>query len=120
MIDISVQSRSTVTPVDLLLQDDPDVAMLLDTSETLQTLVVPAVNPFKVRFGVGYRRALGTRLGLADLTTFESDFWDDGDGGEAIVKTSISIVGPWSLELEKVKLLRQVGASLKAFYPHFR
>ena len=106
MIDISIQSRSTTTPIDPSTRDDPDATALLDTSETLETLVVPTVIPMKVTFGVSYRRSLESRLALADLRSFESDYWE---GGEAVVNTKAECVGPWGLEIESVKLIRRVS-----------
>jgi hypothetical protein len=106
MIDISVRSRS------LTSLEQPSEGMsseLDDASETLQTLVVPTVEPIKVTFDVVYRRTLGQRNGLADLTTFEETFWDDGEGGEAVVDTRMECTGPWALEVFYVRLVNQVS-----------
>lgn len=112
VLDISIQSRaisksspeaSPTTPI------SPDTqAYRSDTSETLQTLTVPTIDPIKVSYGVGYRRPLTERPGLANLTTFEDEFWDDGEGGEALVNATMEVVGPWSLEILSAKLIHKV------------
>jgi hypothetical protein len=108
MLDVSIQSRSTAIPEALTSESSE----LQDMSETLQTLIVPTVDPIKVTYGVEYRRALGPRAGLADLRTFEGEFWDDGDGGEAMVNARMECVGPWGLEVESIQLQTQVRAQL--------
>lgn len=100
VLDFSIQSTAT--------GDVHENIELRDMTETLQTLVVPTVNPLAVGFDVVYRRTLGEQLGLADLKTFESDFWDDVDGGEAVVTFRMVCAEPWSLEIESVKLVTQV------------
>ena len=107
-LDISIQSRSTATPLDSS-QDDSET--VLDATETWRTLVVPVVNPIKVVYDVGYRRALGKQLGLADLATYDGEYWDTANGGEAIVCTKLECVGPWNLEIESLKLIRQARRS---------
>jgi len=80
-----------------------------DNSEALQTLTVPTVNPIKLSYDVGYTRVLAERPGLANLAVFEGDFWNNEEGGEALVSTRMEAVGPWSLEVQSVKLIRQVN-----------
>jgi hypothetical protein len=104
MIDISVRSISTSGS--LAASSTPND--LVDATETLQTMVVPTVEPVAVAFDVVYRRALGSRRGLADLGTFEETFWDDGDGGEAIVDMRLECAGPWGLEVTDVRLVKEV------------
>ncbi|KAJ7503038.1 Foie gras liver health family 1-domain-containing protein [Mycena galericulata] len=81
MVDVSIQS----TVLDGHQSDNPE---LLDMTETLQTLVVPTLDAIKL---------LVLRAGIADLRTYDHDFWDDSDGG------------PWGLEVTSVKLLRQLN-----------
>lgn len=110
-MDISIQSRSIPKPTSPDVSPDApsDVpAYPSDTSEALQTLTVPTVNPIKLSYEVGYTRALADRSGLAHLQTFEGDFWDDGKGGEALASVRMEVVGPWSLEVQSVHLIRQV------------
>lgn len=110
MLDISVQSRPTALSAD----DDGDDESssehpeLQDMTETLRTLVVLTVDPLKVTQNVVYQRVLGDWSGLADLKTFENDFWDDRQGGEAVVNVRMECVGPWGLEVESVNLERAV------------
>ena len=113
MIDISIQSRATTAaPSNDIAHsphDGPSSAARLDVSETLQILIVPTVEPIKVAYETVYRRALGPRLGLADLRTFESEFWDDWQGGEGVVSARMECAGPWSLEVVSVEMVKQVS-----------
>lgn len=112
-LDISIQSRaipkstSIDSPIASPASSDAQEIMS-DTSEVLQTLTVPTVNPIAVSYSIAYRRALKDRLGLSDLMSFSSDFWDDGEGGEALVTSRMEAVGPWSIEVLSVKLVRKV------------
>ncbi|KAI3619017.1 glutathione transferase omega-1 [Moniliophthora roreri] len=104
-LDISVQSRTpTAIHQDSETSPQPE---LLDITETLQTVVIPTVEPFSMTCDVTYRRAAESRRGVADLKTFKSDFWDDSDGGEAIVRTVLQCNGPWGLQIDKFALKRQ-------------
>ena len=112
ILDISIQSRtmpkpspSGSTPISPDSQSYPS-----DTSEALQTLTVPTVNPITVSYNVTYKRALAEQPGLANLTTFDGEFWDDADGGEALVSARMEIMGPYSLNVESVKLIRHVSS----------
>ncbi|KAJ7686580.1 Gryzun, putative trafficking through golgi-domain-containing protein [Mycena rosella] len=100
MVDVSIQSTVPGDP-------QPENPELQDMTETLQTLVVPTLDAIKVDFGVVYKRALGARAGVADLRTYDHDFWDDSDGGEAIVTAQMECAGPWGLEVASVKLHRE-------------
>lgn len=94
VVDISIQSRSPVAQ---------------DTSEVLRTLSVPTVAPMKVEYGVKYLHSRGVLPGLTDLRTYESDYWDDGEGGEALVSARMACVGPWGVSVETVRLVRKVS-----------
>lgn len=106
MVDVSIQS----TALGDHQSENPE---LQDITETLQTLVVPTLDAIKVNFGLVYKRALGARAGIADLRTYNHDFWDDADGGEAIVTAQMECTGPWGLEVSSVKLHREVSRSTK-------
>ncbi|KAJ7772064.1 Gryzun, putative trafficking through golgi-domain-containing protein [Mycena maculata] len=99
LVDVSIQSTALGAQ-----SENPE---LQDMTETLQTLVVPTSDAIKVNFGLVYKRALGARAGIADLRTYDHDFWDDGDGGEAIVTTQMECTGPWGLDVTNVKLHRE-------------
>ncbi len=94
VLDISIQSRSPVAQ---------------DTSEVLRTLSVPTVAPMKVEYGVKYVHARGPLPGLSDLHTYESDYWDDGEGGEALISARMACMGPWGVSVETVRLVRKVS-----------
>jgi hypothetical protein len=94
VVDISIQSRSPVAQ---------------DTSEVLRTLSVPTVASMKVEYGVKFLHARGPLPGLTDLHTYESDYWDDGEGGEALVSARMACVGPWGVSVETVRLSRKVS-----------
>jgi hypothetical protein len=93
VLDISIQSRSPVAQ---------------DTSEVLRTLFVPTVAPMRVEYGVKYLHARRPLPGLTDLRTYESDYWDDGEGGEALVVAGMTCMGPWGVSVETVRLVRKV------------
>lgn len=110
VIDISVQSRSTASrPLasDSASPQSPHPTHT-DTGETLQTLVVSTTEPITFASQVAYKRSPNPQAGLAHLATYEDDFWDDGDGGEAHVVTTVSCVGPTGIIIESAKLIRQV------------
>jgi hypothetical protein len=94
VLDISIQSRSPIAQ---------------DTTEVLRTLVVPTVAPMEVDYGVKYLFARGPLPGLTELHTYESDHWDDGEGGEALVRARIVCLGPWGVSVETVRLVRKVS-----------
>jgi trafficking protein particle complex subunit 11 len=94
VLDISLQSRSPIAQ---------------DTSEVLRTVSVPTVAPMRVEYGVKYMHARGPLPGLTDLRTYETDYWDDGEGGEALVQARIVCTGPWSLSVETARLVRKVS-----------
>ncbi|KAL0072574.1 hypothetical protein AAF712_000337 [Marasmius tenuissimus] len=110
-VDVSVQSRSPTAHRES--QDDESQPELLDITETLQTVVVPTTEPFKMVCDVIYRRAVRPQPGLADLRSFESDFWDDGDGGVAEVRSAFRCNGPWTLEIQSLVLNKQDGTQAK-------
>lgn len=111
IIDISIQSRTTLKPSSSSPTSiTPDSQSYpCDTNEALQTLTVPTVNPITISYNVGYRRALADRPGLANLTAFDGEFWDDGVGGEALVSARMEAVGPYALNVENLKLIRHVS-----------
>jgi len=94
VLDISIQSRSPVAQ---------------DTSEVLRTLFVPTVAPMKVEHGVKYLYARGPLPSLTNLHTYESDYWDDGEGGEALVRARMMCMGPWGVSVETARLVRKVS-----------
>lgn len=93
VLDISIQSRSPV---------------LRDTSEVLRTLSVPTAAPMSVEYGVKYLHTPRPLPGLTELHTYESDHWDDGEGGEALINARMTCTGPWGLSVETVRLSRKV------------
>ncbi|KZP28516.1 hypothetical protein FIBSPDRAFT_917686 [Athelia psychrophila] len=112
-LDISIQSRaiSNVAAPDTppSSPDSTDAHEIADTSEALQTLIIPTVSPIAVSYSVAYRRALTQPHRLAHLNTFGNDYWDDSQGGEALITSRLEVVGPWSLEVQSIKLMRKDG-----------
>lgn len=94
VLDISIQSRSPIAQ---------------DTSEVLRTLSVPTVAPINVEYGVKYLYASGPLPGLTQLHTYENDYWDDGEGGEALVRARMACLGPWGISVETTRLVRKVS-----------
>lgn len=102
IVDISIQSRRMGSETHI---DNPE---LQDVTETLRTVVIPVVDPFKITQTTEYLQGLGEWPGLADLRTFDGDFWDNGKVGEASVKTRIECAGPSSLVIESITMERHV------------
>ena len=119
ILDISIQSR-TFTKADKaaspISPSSPSIDHS-DTSESLQTLVIPTVNAMKMAFDVKYTRAHRSSAGLIDLKSYEDEYWDDSDGGEAQVEARWECVGPWSLSVEKVRLVRKVRIQFQFVHP---
>ncbi|KAF8633400.1 hypothetical protein AX17_004571 [Amanita inopinata Kibby_2008] len=110
VLDISVRSRPVMH--DRRNVEDPasEESGLSedDTTETLHTVVVPTVDPFKISHDIVYKRSSREWPGLVDLKMLESDYWDDR-GGEAIVDVRVETLGPWSIEVEGIALEREHG-----------
>lgn len=100
MVDISVQSKSTSF-------EETDLEFL-DITETLQTLIVPTVDPIKISHGITFTRSIREWAGLADLRIFDIDFWDDRCGGEALIDSKMICIGPSEIEIESIRLEREV------------
>lgn len=110
-VDISIQSRVADTSDTAETTSPTSPGDTSDTTETLRTLTVPVVAPLKLVHDVTYQRSLSATPGLLDLRTFEGDFWDNTDGGEAVVASTMHCVGPWSVEVENISLGRRVSGS---------
>lgn len=112
-LDISVQSRchhhTASTDVDESREPTSANPELQDVSEMLRTLAIPTVEPITTTFHVSYRRSLVKQPGLADLRTFDHEYWDDSVGGEAIVSAEFEFKGPFSVEVDSVVLHREAS-----------
>jgi len=91
ILDISIQSRAHE-----------------DVSELLQTVTVPTIHPFECSFDIEYRKTNTRMTALSDLRSFEGDFWDDADGGEAVVTATMRCIGPSRVEVERVVFEEEV------------
>lgn len=120
MIDISIQSRTVIAGESDHAgdqeddEDDEDFdreTSSHDSTEHLHMIVIPTTNPFKLSHSVVYRHSLDPWPGLANLATFDQTFWDDWRGGQALVTATLSCVGPSSLNIESLKLERQVSVT---------
>jgi hypothetical protein len=124
MVDVSVQTSTAVAVTKSSKEDqnesddetgdgdgdeEDEKAPVHDTMEHLNMLVIPTVNPLQVTQAVSYRRILDSWPGLADLETFDENFWDDRQAGEALIMATILCVGPWSLKVQSVELERRVS-----------
>ncbi|KAF7321602.1 hypothetical protein MKEN_00681300 [Mycena kentingensis (nom. inval.)] len=99
MVDVSIQSTAVVDKP----PEDPE---LQDMTEMLETVVVPTTEAIEVDFEVSYMRARGRGVGLADLKTYDHQFWDDVEGGEAAVSARMRCAGPWGVEVVNMSLSR--------------
>ncbi|KAF7792767.1 hypothetical protein EIP86_003865 [Pleurotus ostreatoroseus] len=112
VIDISIQSRNTAdapAPAISPLSPKSPAVQAADTGETLRTVVVPTVSPIEAETSVMYSRSRNAQPPLADLETYDHEFWEDGVGGEATVVTSWRCVGPHGLHIESVKMIKDDG-----------
>jgi hypothetical protein len=107
MVDISVQSRPTGS------EETDDSLEFQDVTETLQTLIVPTVDSIEINQTVTYSHSPSEWPGLADLSTFDTGFWDDRFGGEALITSKITCVGPSEIEIESIRLEREVYTSVQ-------
>jgi hypothetical protein len=105
MVDISVQSRPTGS------EEIDDSLEFQDVTEILQTLIVPTVDPIESHHTVTYTRSTSEWTGLADLRTFDTDFWDNRHGSEALINSTMLCVGPSAIEIESIRLGREVCVS---------
>lgn len=115
MVDISIQTNTATSAAEDSQDEsesDDEQDSVLDTMEHLKMLVIPTVNPLQVTQTVSYRRNLNSWSGLADLETFDENFWNDGRGGEALITATMSCVGPWCLKIQHVELERRVSSSI--------
>lgn len=115
MVDVSIQTNTATLAAEdgqdeNESEDEDEQDSVLDTMEHLKMLVIPTVNPLQVTQTVSYRRNLDSWPGLADLETFDENFWDDSRGGEALVMATMSCVGPWTLKIQGVELDRRVSS----------
>ena len=112
VIDISVQSHREV-PASLTHEPESPQSpksptqSRVDRDEAIRTLVVPSVQPLSVEQKTVYRRSLKPSPGLADLSTYDDEYWDDGDVGEAIVTTTLACTAPSGIMVDTIKLIRQ-------------
>ncbi|KAI0050806.1 hypothetical protein FA95DRAFT_1676484 [Auriscalpium vulgare] len=114
ILDISIQSHAPSDGV----SDEPSSpsspsSHLADTSELLRTLAIPTVDAIKTVYDVNYVHTKNPLPGLTDLRTYDSGYWDDGQGGEAVIKVKFECAGPWGLSVEKVRLVRKNGPHAK-------
>ncbi|KAJ3501987.1 hypothetical protein NLJ89_g9091 [Agrocybe chaxingu] len=122
MVDVSIQTRTVSLTSDKDEDDQEDEeedeesqapTKTHDTMEHLKMLVVPTVNPISVVHDVAYKRSLTPWTGLADLQTFDETFWDDRQGGQALLSATMTCAGPWSLNIESLELQRKDNMSAK-------
>ena len=112
VLDISTQCREVLSADDADAQEEQTEASdTRHSTEVLHTLAVPTVEAIRASWDVAYERAPTSvpRPGIADLSTFDSDFWDDSLGGEAVVQLVLECAGPWNLEILGMELVREVS-----------
>ncbi|TRM69045.1 Gryzun, putative trafficking through golgi-domain-containing protein [Schizophyllum amplum] len=118
ILDVSTQSRDVPDEDEEPVEEEENAEGVADTrqrTELLHTLVVPTVNPIRASWDVAYERSstANARPGLADLRTFDGDFWDDSEGGEAVVQLVLECAGPWNLEILAMRLIREDNQQAK-------
>lgn len=116
-LDISVQTRPSSEPAEDEddehdgEQPEPDD----HTTEIVRTITIPVVDPLKASIDVVYARMPGKQTGPSDLRLYEGRHWADADGTEATIMTQIEFAGPWSLDVQSIKLVIEVRLSLFSY-----
>ncbi|KAI0034857.1 Gryzun, putative trafficking through golgi-domain-containing protein, partial [Vararia minispora EC-137] len=90
--------------------------MHLDTAEALQTLTIATVAPISVEHDVRYMHSRKPMPALTDLAAYESDYWDESVGGEAIVSLRMACAGPHGISVETARLVRKNGPHAKVVH----
>jgi hypothetical protein len=111
MVDVSIQTSAAVAKdasQEGVIEQSDDEPSNADTMEHLKMLVIPTVSPIHIKQSVEFRHAEGTWAGQADLQTFEASFWDNRNGGEAMVTSTMTCGGPWGLRIESLTLEKMV------------
>lgn len=103
VLDVSMRSRA-VTPGETGTHAP---SLEHDHCETLETLVIPAKQPFVATSEVVYHRSSGALRSLMDLGLYDQGGFDPRT--QVTVSTSIVNSGPWELELDSVKWDAQVS-----------
>lgn len=116
VLDISIQSHFASSSDGIPLSPASPSDSRLDTTEKLETLIIPTSEAMKITYDVKYLSTATEKkfAGLMDLKTYEDDYWDDRDGGVATVEARMECVGPWGLGVEKVRLVRKVSDPMLA------
>ncbi|KIY46190.1 hypothetical protein FISHEDRAFT_47894 [Fistulina hepatica ATCC 64428] len=111
LLDISIQSRAVWQDSDSLPNEPESTAesdtAASDITETLKTLTVPTVDPLKGTFDISYRRATHTRPALAEMDTFDESYWDDSQGGQALLNFTLENSGPWKVDIASVAFIKE-------------
>ncbi|GLB37359.1 putative foie gras liver health family 1 [Lyophyllum shimeji] len=107
MVDISIQSRPTNAVI------DPTNPELQDLTETLKTIVIPAIDPFNVTQTISYTRGVPDWPGLANLNTFDGDSWNNSRTSEAVVSTRMECVGPSPVQVNSLTFERHKHERVK-------
>ncbi|EJD08009.1 uncharacterized protein FOMMEDRAFT_138064 [Fomitiporia mediterranea MF3/22] len=116
MIDVSVQSQ-TISPLSNVDPGAPEPRM--ETSEVLQTIVVPTVAPFVVAHQTTYARRTSAGPGPASLSAFDPDHWDDSLGGRATVTTifeCVECIGASCVLIDSMKLRTEENSHSKLIH----
>lgn len=82
-----------------------------DVTEKLQTIAIPTSNAFQFTQEVFYQHNMKGWSALADLSSYEESFVDNGRGAEAMVVTDVRVAGSWSMYIDHVQYEETVSAS---------
>ena len=108
LIDFSIQS---LLPSKEGEDTSRGASHLSERCELLQTLAIPTVAPFKVKHETIYSRRDGKAPGPAHLSLFDPDFWDDADGGKALITSTFECVdcdGAGDILVDRMQLVQKV------------
>lgn len=100
ILDFSIQSRSPPS------SSDASAGVQPNTNETLHTLLVPTISPFRFSTEVGYSRDPAPVSPTLSLARYESTFFQKRC--TATVTASIACGGPWHSAIESIRLVPDV------------
>lgn len=114
MVDMSVRTRPKRKRTEAETEMEIDVTMESET-ETLKTISIPCVDPLKVSYDVSYRRRSTATFSPSSPSLWDAPINEDVDADvdlrslehEAVIRTTIGCLGPWSVEVEKVVLKKR-------------
>lgn len=122
VVDMSVRTRPK-RKISSVGTDETETDMTLESeTETLKTISIPCVDPLKVSYDISYRRRMAATSSSSSPLLWDAPINEDTDVDprsleyEAVIRTAISCLGPWTVEVEKVVLKKRKRNGLEVGY----